>query len=420
MEKKLDTKELLKIITIYLSLLGYVVSLCFYLFDIHWAWYQPAIFATIFILPIPISEFGFTTTAKYALLFIIYSATTFNILTFGLESNILILHVCLSTLPLLIFELYERKHILLGLAIWGAYSTIAINFDKATPLYTALDTGLLHVLSFISIFIAACALIGSMILFKAALIRYETKLQANLDRTDELFQERKLLVKVLCHDIVNPLMVIMISADKLVSRLQGEGADVFLRRVREGADSINEMLVSVRLLERYGLNNLQVELKPVSVVEVLEKIHDRFHDEAERKGLQLKLLLNKETELFCIAEEKTLKNQVIANLVFNAIKFTKQGCINIEACRSDSGVTIKVKDTGIGMPDEIMKQIREGHGNYVRVGTDGEEGLGFGMTLARNFVTLYGGNLIIQSKQQTPETTDHGTEITIQLPSAFS
>lgn len=421
MEKQLNTDDLLKVITIYLSALGYIVSACFYVFDIHWAWYQPAIFSTIFITPIPLSALGFPTLAKYALLFIVYSATTFNTLTFGLEANILLLHMCLSMIPLLIFDLSEKKHIVAGLLIWGAYSVVSISFDKTTPLYTSLEISMLHILSYISIFIAVCALVGSVLLFKLALLRYEKKLQHNQLRTNELFQERKLLVKVLCHDIINPLMIIMLSADKLIQLIRGEEkSSLYLKRVRESADSINEMLVSVRLLEQYGLKNLQVDLKSVNLVEILEKIHLRFEEDAIRKGLQLRLCLKNEANLICIAEEKTLKNQVIANLVFNAIKFTKSGCINIEAEPSASGVTIKVRDTGIGMPDYILTQVKSGHGNYIRTGTDGEEGLGFGVTLARNFVSLYGGDFFIHSRQQTPESTDHGTEVTISLKSGVS
>lgn len=76
---------------------------------------------------------------------------------------------------------------------------------------------------------------------------------------------------------------------------------------------------------------------------------------------------------------------------------------------------ITITDNGIGIPEDILKKLFEIDSGTTRFGTHGEKGTGFGMPLVKKFVTAYGGNIEIWSKEKNETSGEHGTRITITL-----
>jgi signal transduction histidine kinase/ActR/RegA family two-component response regulator len=116
------------------------------------------------------------------------------------------------------------------------------------------------------------------------------------------------------------------------------------------------------------------------------------------------------TEPLCVLGDPDRLRQVFANLLSNAAKFTpKEGAVWISLEASAGFALVRVKDTGIGIPPERLKQVFE---MFAQVNTPaGNDGLGIGLSLARQLVTLHGGRI-----EACSEGIGKGSEFTVCLP----
>jgi signal transduction histidine kinase/DNA-binding response OmpR family regulator len=106
--------------------------------------------------------------------------------------------------------------------------------------------------------------------------------------------------------------------------------------------------------------------------------------------------------------------QILANLINNAAKYTNQGGrIAVTAAREGANVVFRVRDTGIGIPGELLSSIFEPFTQIDRTLARSQGGLGIGLTLVRRLVEMQGGRVFASS-----DGPDQGSEFTVSLPAA--
>ena len=81
-------------------------------------------------------------------------------------------------------------------------------------------------------------------------------------------------------------------------------------------------------------------------------------------------------------------------------------------------VVVSVTDTGIGIPDTLLKTLFESNAKTSRLGTSGEKGTGFGLPICKSYMDLYGGKIEVTSKTADEFPDDHGTTFTLRLKRA--
>ena len=111
-----------------------------------------------------------------------------------------------------------------------------------------------------------------------------------------------------------------------------------------------------------------------------------------------------------MAERVTLKNNVIGNILSNAIKFTEKGTIWIKAQKLNDMLKIAVEDTGVGMTYARLEELEANHQLSSQQGTSGERGTGLGLNVVYQLVGDWGGRVKVQSESQK------GTRIDLYLP----
>jgi signal transduction histidine kinase len=180
------------------------------------------------------------------------------------------------------------------------------------------------------------------------------------------------------------------------------------------------ILELVKKMQALESGKMVLELKPVNlkgIIDVSGKILER---KIFAKKIRLKTTVP--ADIFVIAEIYSFSNSVLNNLITNAVKFSpKTSTIEISAVREGETVTLTVRDRGIGMPDEIKKNIFNVSYKTNRRGTDGETGTGFGMPLVKKFVEAYGGSITIDSTEKTTAADgddNHGTVVTVRMKAA--
>lgn len=220
----------------------------------------------------------------------------------------------------------------------------------------------------------------------------------------------KTLLRTLSHDLSNTTQLVKSTAEVLKDNTSDlnnlRNIDRILYAAQEQAGIIENAKNSFLLRGKHVLNLIPVNLKK-SINEAIEM----YLPEIKRKNLLF--VVNVEDHLNVIAEKTSLTHQVLSNLIGNACKFSHAGKnIYITASfQEPSTVELKIKDEGIGIPQQLLERIFDDETDVRQVGTDGEIGTGSGLLIARDFMAVYGGTLQIDSK------IEEGAEVTLRFQS---
>jgi signal transduction histidine kinase len=226
------------------------------------------------------------------------------------------------------------------------------------------------------------------------------------------------LLRMVCHDISNPLSIIKTVYFLAARRGFGEvDEEKQWARIKRASDSIEGIVNQVRKYEAFRSGKIAFELKPCSMKSVFEDVDFFFGARAQEKELTLSYEFKDGlTDIMVMADGISLTHEILNNLVSNAIKFTVPGgYVKIEAYIKDGHAYVSVRDNGIGMPADVVGRIFDNTGRTSRMGTAQESGSGFGMPLVKTFLEMFDGEITVESKEKSHDLKDHGTTITIKL-----
>ena len=226
------------------------------------------------------------------------------------------------------------------------------------------------------------------------------------------------LLRVLVHDLSGPMSVITGSTELALIKIGDHPVRTHLKKSYRAALVMADIVQHVRKIESTRSGKDAIELNPVSVKDVFDNTEFIFEQNLRNKGVRLVCRLEEDLEV--MAEKTSLCNDVINNVVSNAIKFSNKGDeIVMEARSQGDQVEITVRDHGIGMPEHIREVLFHPSARTTRPGTDREKGTGFGMPLVQNYLNMFGGSIEVQSVEKSDDRPDdHGTTITMTLKAA--
>mgnify|MGYP002713031693 CR=1 FL=1 len=261
--------------------------------------------------------------------------------------------------------------------------------------------------------------IGERVLYTAAVRditerkRFELAMAHARDWALEASDLKSRLLVNMGHDLRTPLNAILGYVDMLKEGVYGdiseEQVDVIRRVLRNGAQMnglINNLLDQVR--SESG-QMIALNIRPFQPATLLENIHSTTELAARKKGLECTTTLDPQLPEEMIGDEDRLF-QIVLNLVNNAIKFTDEGYIKIEFCaQDDTNWIISVADSGRGIAKSDQALIFEPFQQIVGTGQEGR-GLGLGLSIVNQFVTLMDGEINLSSQ------LGKGSTIKISLP----
>ncbi|WP_413406706.1 ATP-binding protein [Paenibacillus amylolyticus] len=225
-----------------------------------------------------------------------------------------------------------------------------------------------------------------------------TEKQQHLDQIAQLSQLKDQLVTIVSHDIRTPLAVQF----QLVELLE-EDRENFSPDHREiieqlGNQTRTTLGMTNNLLEWFRSQSEDMVLRPqlLELTEVVEECLHILHIQSEVKQIRVNYSIAPGTRVYVDREALGL---IIRNLLSNAIKFTGVGgSIHVSAHLSGEKVTVSVRDNGIGMEEEYVRQLFGEMRLGSLPGTLGEKGTGLGLSVSRQFAQRSGGVLWAESK----------------------
>jgi signal transduction histidine kinase len=219
---------------------------------------------------------------------------------------------------------------------------------------------------------------------------------------DRLNSRKNRLFKLVSHDLKSPFSGVLGMLEYLIEHQ----ASMSPAEIREDllallASSGETFKLLERLLQWSTFDSGEMPYRPkrLDVNELLEGVVILLRGVARRKGIELRVLPGAE---LAVLADLTMTHSVVQNLVGNALKFTPSGgTVTVAATRQDDWVEISVRDSGVGLSSERIRQImnRESAGLPANstLGTAGEAGTGLGIDLCRGFVDKHGGHFAVDS-----------------------
>ena len=212
---------------------------------------------------------------------------------------------------------------------------------------------------------------------------------------------------MLSHELRNPLGAISAAVDVLETAPPGspiapEARAIIARQTRNLAHMLNDLLDVSRVIA----GKILLSRQPVNVPALVQRLADTLALTGEASGHPLHLRLRP----VWVDGDPVRIEQVVTNLVTNAIKYTPPGRpIRVSVCREGDTAVLEVQDAGMGIPPALLPRVF----NLFVQGERGLDrragGLGIGLTLVRRLSELHGGSVEVQS-------SDEGSRFTIRLP----
>ncbi len=233
------------------------------------------------------------------------------------------------------------------------------------------------------------------------------------DKAEKASRAKDEFLAVLSHEIRNPLMPIIgwarilkthkeITGNKVLS----EAAQSLERNAQNMVRLVDDCLDITRITER----KITIERESIDLNQVAAAAVEAIAELARAKNIEFRVKLA--PKALCFLGDRTRLEQVVLNLLTNAIKYTDSGgSISVTSRNVEDEVELLVEDTGTGIAPDFLEQIfepfRQGTANWLT----SESGLGLGLTIARRIVQMHGGRIWAES-----EGIGRGSRFYLRLP----
>lgn len=178
--------------------------------------------------------------------------------------------------------------------------------------------------------------------------------------------------------------------------------------IERSAKSQNRLVNDLLDISRISSGNLSIERQPVHLASVIDPVLEAAYPSANEKSIKIEADL--ERSAMWVSGDPNRLQQVVNNLVQNALKFTPEGGrVSIGLAYHDGHAKITVSDTGKGIASEFLPHVFERY-RQAR-GSGGKTGLGLGLAIARHIVQLHGGSITAES-----DGDGQGSAFIIELP----
>jgi len=228
--------------------------------------------------------------------------------------------------------------------------------------------------------------------------RVHLALEAANERTRQIMESRHKLLLSVSHDIKSPL-------NSILGYLALMKSDSNVRSMQNSSEHILSMLENLLEFSSLEQGMLLKSDSDFNLLDLFKDIYDIFLPLANQKALNLSF----SADDIRIHTDRIKLKQIVINLVSNAIKYTGNGTVTFSAAFDKNELTIEIKDTGVGIPNNKLSQLFT---PFYRIEENNSmaNGTGLGMYVVKGIVKLLGGTIDIHSE------VGKGTTILVAIP----
>lgn len=218
------------------------------------------------------------------------------------------------------------------------------------------------------------------------------------ERAEESDKLKTAFLQNINHEIRTPLNSI-IGFSKLLNEESITKAEIneYTKVILSSSDKLVSIIGSVLDLSKIEANQIDVQSHQISINILICDLYSQFENFAKNKDLELKIYTPLSDEESSIFTDELKINQILSNLINNAIKFTHKGTIEFGYVPRERYIEFFVKDSGIGISEEFKDRIFNRFSQVDVSTTRGYEGVGLGLAICSGLVILLGGQIWYES-----------------------
>ncbi|CAJ8149237.1 Signal transduction histidine kinase [Burkholderia pseudomallei] len=232
------------------------------------------------------------------------------------------------------------------------------------------------------------------------------------DRAFEMIAAKNAFLGMVSHELRTPLQAICGSIEVLLARPQSEANMKTIKRLQNSAASLEAQVKDLTDYIKLRSTNRSVQSEIVEVAPLLADVLDPLRGRIRDKHLSTSLRV--EPPALVVRSDRKLIQQIVSNLVENAIKYTNSGTIEISAALggtpANRTVAITVRDTGVGIARHLLAKIFEPFFRVNDPGVRHVDGIGMGLAVVQELVVALRGHVDVRS------AVGEGSEFAVTLP----
>jgi signal transduction histidine kinase/ligand-binding sensor domain-containing protein/CheY-like chemotaxis protein len=233
---------------------------------------------------------------------------------------------------------------------------------------------------------------------ESIVIKRTHELEEALNRAEESDRLKSSFLANMSHEIRTPMNAVIgfssLLKDHSLSKKEKEDMiDIII----SNGESLLVLISDILDLSKIQANLLVLNSIFINLPSLMNEIFESFQLEAKRKNVLLKLSMEKLPNGFILDTDRFRLKQVFDNLIINALKFTKEGIIEIGVSDIGNDITFFVRDTGIGIPPELKDSVFD---RFLKIESKTQifGGTGLGLAISKSLVELWGGKIWLSSE----------------------
>ncbi|WON75626.1 two-component system sensor histidine kinase RcsC [Serratia sp. UGAL515B_01] len=243
----------------------------------------------------------------------------------------------------------------------------------------------------------------------SARVKMEESLQEIAAAAELASQSKSMFLATVSHELRTPLYGIIGNLDLLQTKALPQGVDRLVNAMNNSSGLLLKIISDILDFSKIESEQLKIEPTEFSCLDVITHVADNY----------LPLVVKKRLGLYCFIEQGVPERingdpvrlqQVLSNLLNNAIKFTDTGCIILQVYTRDRYLAFSIRDTGVGIPEKEINRLFD---PFFQVGSGVQrhfQGTGLGLAICERLINLMDGDIAVESEAGL------GSMFTIRIP----
>lgn len=228
-----------------------------------------------------------------------------------------------------------------------------------------------------------------------SLNRMASRLREDNEQLKRLYDKQNQFFADITHELRNPLHTIAGALEMLqMKNLSEPQRKHYQNTALRQTERIHRLFKDLVTLQRYDSDSYFIEKKEFNLSGILNHINELYYPQAREKGIDLKV----DTGSYRVFADPDKIEQVLDNLVSNALKYTNKGSIGISCRREGKEVRVEVRDSGIGISEEHLSKLFDRFYRTDKARSRDKGGIGLGLSVVKSILDAHGSKIRIESE----------------------